>query len=257
MCSAMIEEALALIPSPSAWALYFLCAMFIGMSKTGILNIGTLAIPFFALLFGARYSTGIVLILLCFADLVAVVYYRKAFLWSEVKRLLPMALTGLAAGLLLGQYIDDRTFRMLISFCILLGMGIMLITESSSRFDRLVNNRWYSPVFGFIMGFSTMIGNAAGPALSVYMLSKKLDKITFTATAAWFIMILNFTKIPLQLFVWDNLTYAGLILNVMALPFILLGGFLGIKILKIMPEKRFRQVIMALVVVSALFLILK
>jgi len=253
----MIEEALSLIPSPSAWALYFLCALFIGMSKTGILNIGTLAIPFFAMLFGARYSTGIVLILLCFADLVAVIYYRKAFLWSEVKQLLPMALAGLVAGLLLGQYMDDRTFKILISFCILLGMGIMLWTQSSSRFGRLVNNRWYSPLFGFIMGFSTMIGNAAGPALSVYMLSKKLDKITFTATAAWFIMILNFTKIPLQLFVWHNLSYQGLILNIMALPFIILGGILGIKILKVMPEKRFRQVIMVLVVISALFLVFK
>ncbi|MBX2950881.1 MAG: sulfite exporter TauE/SafE family protein [Leadbetterella sp.] len=253
----MVNEALALIPGPSAWALYFLCAMFIGMSKTGILNIGTLAIPFFALLFGARYSTGIVLILLCFADLVAVIYYRKAFLWDEVKKLLPMALTGLVAGLLLGRYIDDRTFKVLISFCILLGMGIMIWTEASPRFARLVNNRWYSPVFGFIMGFSTMIGNAAGPALSVYMLSKKLDKITFTATAAWFIMILNFTKIPLQLFVWHNLSWPGLILNVMALPFILLGGFLGIKILKILPENRFRQVIIGMVVISALFLIFK
>lgn len=253
----MIEEALSLIPSPSAWALYFLCAMFIGMSKTGILNIGTLAIPFFALLFGARYSTGIVLILLCFADVVAVVYYRKAFLWNEVKKLLPMALTGLVAGLVLGQYMDDRTFKVLISVCILLGMGIMIWTQSSTKFDRLVNHRWYAPVFGFIMGFSTMIGNAAGPALSVYMLSKKLDKITFTATAAWFIMILNFTKIPLQLFVWHNLSWQGLILNVMALPFILLGGFLGIRILKVIPETRFRQVIMVMVVISALFLIFK
>ncbi len=253
----MIEEALSLIPSPSAWALYFLCAMFIGMSKTGILNIGTLTIPFFALLFGARYSTGIVLILLCFADLVAVIYYRKAFLWSEVKKLLPMALTGLLVGLLLGQYINDRTFKVLISVCILLGMAIMLWTQNSPKAAKLVNNRWYSPVFGFIMGFSTMIGNAAGPALSVYMLSKKLDKITFTATAAWFIMILNFTKIPLQLFVWHNLTWQGLILNILALPFILLGGFLGIKILKIMPEARFRQVITVMVVISALFLIFK
>ncbi len=249
--------AFSLISSPYAWALYFLCAMFIGMSKTGILNIGTLAIPFFAMLFGARYSTGIVLILLCFADIVAVVYYRKAFLWSEVKKLLPMALTGLLAGLVLGRYIDDRTFKIWISFCILLGVGIMLWTENSNRWSGLVKKRWYSPVFGFIMGFSTMIGNAAGPALSVYMLSKKLDKITFTATAAWFIMILNFTKIPLQLFFWHNLTLEGFILNLMALPFILLGGFLGIKILKVLPEKRFRQIIVAMVIISAVFLILK
>lgn len=157
----MFQEALNLISSPSAWIIYFLCAMLIGISKTGIPNIGTLAVPFFALLFGAKYSTGIVLILLCFADVVAVIYYRKAFLWSEVKKLLPMALVGLITGLLLGNVIDDGTFKIIIGVCILFGMGIMIWTEKSPNFDKLVENRWYASVFGFIMGFSTMIGNAA------------------------------------------------------------------------------------------------
>lgn len=252
----MIQEAFQLISTPQGWVIYFLCAMLIGMSKTGIPNIGTLAIPLFALLFGAKYSTGIVLILLCFADTVAVLYYRKVFLWSEVKKLLPMALVGLVIGLLIGNYIDDKTFKIIIGICILLSVGIIIWTEKGASFNQFVKNKWYSPVFGFIMGFFTMIGNAAGPALSVYMLSKKLDKITFTATAAWFIMILNFTKIPLQLFVWHNLSWQGIILNIMALPFILLGGFIGIKILKVIPEKRFRQVIIGLVIVSAIMLLL-
>jgi len=253
-----MSEALQLISSPYGWALYFSCAILIGMSKTGIQNIGTLAVPLFALLFGAKYSTGIVLILLCFADLVAVIYYRKAFLWSEIKKLLPLALVGLVVGLLLGNYINDKTFKTVIGVCIITGMWIMIWMERTSkeRQDRLIENKWYSPVFGFIMGFSTMIGNAAGPALSVYMLSKRLNKITFAATSAWFIMILNFTKIPLQAFVWHNISWSGIYLNLLALPFILLGGFIGIKIVKILPEQQFRYLIMTLVVISAILLII-
>ncbi len=246
-----------LLQSPSAWALYFLCAMLIGMSKTGIMNIGTLTVPIFAWIFGAKYSTGIVLILLCFADTIAVIYYRKTFLWSEVKKLLPMALLGLGIGLISGNYVNDKVFKVMISVCLLLGVVIMVLTERSDRFRQTVEHPWYSPLFGLIMGFSTMVGNAAGPALSVYMLSKKLDKVTFTATSAWFIMILNFTKIPLQALVWKNLTWEGIWLNIMGLPFILLGGFLGIKLLKILPEKEYRQLILALVVISSLFLMLR
>lgn len=246
-----------LLQSPSAWALYFLCAMLIGMSKTGIMNIGTLTVPIFAWIFGAKYSTGIVLILLCFADTIAVIYYRKAFLWSEVKKLLPMALLGLGIGLISGNYVNDKVFKVMISVCLLLGVVIMVLTERSDRFRQTVDHPLYSPLFGLIMGFSTMVGNAAGPALSVYMLSKKLDKVTFTATSAWFIMILNFTKIPLQALVWKNLTWEGIWLNIMGLPFILLGGFLGIKLLKIIPEKEYRQLILALVVISSLFLMLR
>ncbi|KGE16129.1 sulfite exporter TauE/SafE family protein [Sphingobacterium deserti] len=252
-----MHDALQLIPTPEGWALYFLCAILIGMSKTGIQNIGTLAVPLFAFLFGAKYSTGIVLILLCFADIIAVIYYRKAFLWQEVKKLLPASLIGLSIGLLLGDNIPDKTFKILIGICVLIGTLIMIWLDRTSqkKQDELIKNRWYSPVFGFILGFSTMIGNAAGPALSVYMLSKRLDKITFAATSAWFIMILNFTKIPLQAFVWQNLSWNGF-LNMLALPFIFIGGLIGIKLVKILPEKQFRFLILGLVVISATLLII-
>src|SRR5690606_28952952 len=170
----MIQEALQLISSPYSWALYFACAMLIGISKTGIQNIGTLAVPFFALLFGAKYSTGIVLILLCFADLIAVIYYRKAFLWKEVKSLLPLAFVGLFVGLILGNYIDDKTFKRSIAVCIIVAVAIMLwrgraCTDSG---DKLTKRSGYSPSFASILGFSTMRPNAAGPALSLYMHSK-------------------------------------------------------------------------------------
>lgn len=252
-----MDEALQLLSSPEEWALYFVCALLIGMSKTGVQNIGTLAVPLFAFLFGAKYSTGIVLILLCIADLIAVIYYRKEFLWGEIRKLLPASLFGLLVGLLLGNYINDNVFKLLIGICIIIGVGIMiwLGKTSQQKQEKLTKNRWYSPVFGFVLGFSTMIGNAAGPALSVYMLSKRLNKISFAATSAWFIMILNFTKIPLQAFVWHNLTWAGFYLNLVAIPFILLGGFIGIKIVKILPEREFRLLIIVLVVISAVMLI--
>src|SRR5690606_25028409 len=152
-----MDEALQLLSSPAGWALYFFCAVLIGMSKTGIQNIGTLAVPLFAFLFGAKYSTGIVLILLCIADLVAIAYYRKEFLWAEVKKLLPASLFGLAIGLLLGNYIDDKLFKLLIGICIIVGVGIMIWLEKTDlqKQEKLTKNRWYSPVFGFILGFST------------------------------------------------------------------------------------------------------
>src|SRR5690606_13532945 len=219
------------------WVLYFLCAMLIEMSKTGIQNIGTLAVPLFAFLFGAKYSTGIVLILLCIADLVAVIYYRKEFLWGEVKKLLPASLFGLVVGLLLGNYINDKIFKLLIGSCIIVGVGIMiwLGRTSQEKQDQLTKNRWYSPVFGFILGFSTMQGYAAAHDLSVYMLSKRLHKITFIGTSALFIMLLNYFILQLQAFVWHNLTCAGFYLNLFAIPFILLSGLIGIIIIRILP----------------------
>ncbi len=252
----MIQEAFQLFDSPYQWMLYFFCAVLIGMSKTGIQNIGTLAVPIFAFLFGAKHSTGIVLILLCMADLIAIIYYRKQFLWSEVLKLLPAAFVGLIGALILGNYIDDSLFKILMGACILLGVVFMIWMDRSRSDSSITTKKWYAPLFGFIAGFSTMIGNAAGPALAVYLFTKKLPKYTFVATGAWFIMILNFSKIPLQLFVWQNLSWAGLMLNIFAIPFILLGGYAGIKIIKILPEKEFRILVITLITISSILLII-
>ncbi|WP_140938957.1 sulfite exporter TauE/SafE family protein [Sphingobacterium lumbrici] len=254
----MFDEALALLPDTSSWVLYFTCALLIGMSKTGIQNIGSLAVPLFAILFGAKYSTGIVLILLALADLMGVIYYRKQLVWAEVLKLLPMALIGLTAALIIGKYIDDTAFKITMGACIILGIGIMLWMEKLGKTKQLTitNGKWYSPLFGFIIGFSTMIGNVAGPAVSVYLLTKNLNKYALVATGAWFIMILNYIKIPLQFFVWQNISWAGVLLNFIALPFIVLGGVLGIKLVKILPEKEFRITITCMVIISCVLMIL-
>jgi len=256
----MWTDAFELIPSPSAWILYFFCAVLIGVSKTGIQNVGTLTIPIFALLFGAKFSTGIVLILLCFADLMAVIYYRKAFIWREIRPMMFYAFIGLFVGLFMGDYMNDKTFKIIMGICILISVILMIWVSKRAKsnqkdMESLTESWWYSPFFGFLVGFSTMIGNAAGPALTLYLISKKLDKVSLVASGAWFIMILNFSKIPLQLFVWENLSWEGFILNSIALPFILLGAYIGVRLVKIIPEKEFKTVILGLVILASIMLI--
>src|SRR5690606_13484727 len=123
------------------------------------------------------------------------------------------------------------------------------------RIERIVASRLFAPVVGLVLGFATMIGNAAGPILTVYLLAMRLPKFAFVATGAWFIMILNYTKIRLQIFVWENVSWTGFLLSLTALPFLLLGGFIGIKIVHRLPEQQFKRLMIALTVVSTLFLL--
>lgn len=212
--------------------------------------------PVFALLFGAKASTGVVLPMLCFADLMAVIYYRKKFHRDLVLKPMPWALLGLVVALVAGHLIPQSGFKVMMAVCILLGIITMLGTRKPERADAFTGSVWFAPVMGFLLGFSTMIGNAAGPLLVVYLLALRLPKFGFVATGAWFIMILNYLKIPLQILVWDNVSWDGLLLNAVAIPFILLGGILGIFVVRILPEQRFRMVMMALTVVSTLILLL-
>ncbi|MGK6352792.1 sulfite exporter TauE/SafE family protein [Parapedobacter sp. DT-150] len=244
-----------LLQGPLEWAMFFACALLIGMSKTGITNIGTITIPLFALLFGAKHSTGIVLPMLCMADLLAVIYYRKKFHRDMVVKPMPWALLGLVVALAVGHQVPESGFKIMMAGCIGVGMVTMIGTNRPEKADVVTMSPWFAPVMGFILGFSTMIGNAAGPILTVYLLATRLPKFAFVATGAWFIMILNYLKIPLQALVWDNLSWNGLLLDLTALPVILLGGLLGIRIVQILPERQFKIVMIALTLLSTLFLL--
>ena len=85
--------------SPWSWGIALVCALCIGMSKTGISGISILVIPLMAALFGGRPSTGIILPMLLMADMFAVTYYHRHAEWKYIIRLLPWALAGIALGM--------------------------------------------------------------------------------------------------------------------------------------------------------------
>lgn len=231
------------------------CAILIGMSKTGIQGINTISIPILAMMFGAKESTGLVLPMLCMADLVAVIYYRRMGEWKYIVKLLPAAVAGFFVALAVDQVIPASQFKRLMAVCILIGLVIMFWTERKGKQNVVGDAWWYAPLFGLLGGFTTMIGNAAGPVMAVYLLSMRLPKYCFVGTTAWFFLIINLLKLPLQIFAWDNITLTSFALNLSAIPFILLGAVVGIKFVKILPESKYRIFIVITTLISTLLLL--
>jgi uncharacterized membrane protein YfcA len=239
---------------PWQWAVLAFSAICLGASKTGIINIGNLAVPLFVLVFGAKPSTGVILPLLCLGDLFAVVYYRRHAEWKYVFRLLPWALAGFALALAVDHMVPTGGFKILIGICILAGLIVMFINDRRGKNTAAPSAWWFSAIFGVIGGFSTMIGNAAGPIMSVFLLSARLPKTAFVGTAAWFFLIINYLKLPLQYFVWKNISTATLLLDLILAPCLFVGVFLGIILVKKISESLFRVFIYALLLISTLLL---
>ena len=59
--------------SNSHWALIALCAILVGMSKTGVPGVSMIIVPVMAMIFGGKASTGVLLPILITADIFAVV----------------------------------------------------------------------------------------------------------------------------------------------------------------------------------------
>ncbi|MDR1102838.1 MAG: sulfite exporter TauE/SafE family protein [Tannerella sp.] len=244
------------VQTPLAWGILFLSAFFIGMSKTGIQGINMLMIPLMALAFGAKPSTGVILPMLCFSDLLAVAYYRRSAEWKYIFRLLPSALGGFVLAMAVDSFVPPAQFKHLLAACLTVVMAVMVWSERGKRENRLTERWWYGPAFGLLGGFTTMIGNAAGPVMAIYLLSVRLPKYAFVGTSAWFFLVINYLKIPIQVFAWHNITASSLLLNLYTVPFMLAGAVAGIYVVRKLPEKGFRSVITVVTALSVLILLL-
>lgn len=246
----------AVVSGPAQWTILVLCAIIIGMSKTGIQGITTLSIPVLAMAFGGKPSTGIILPMLCMADIMAVTYYRRDAQWKYIFRLLPSAIAGFFVALAVDKLIPADEFKRLMALCILAGIVVMFWTERVGKENAVSSAWWYGPLFGLMGGFTTMIGNAAGPIMSVYLLSMRLPKNSFVGTSAWFFLIVNLLKVPLQIFAWENITWTTFTVDLMLLPAIGVGALLGIWLVKRLPESKYRQMIIWLTVLSTAMLLI-
>jgi uncharacterized membrane protein YfcA len=119
---------------------------------------------------------------------------------------------------------------------------------------KIPDNWWFAGILGLTGGFTTMIGNAAGPVMSLYLLSMHLPKNKFIGTAAWFFLIINVLKIPFHVFSWHTITPQTLMVDTAGIPAILLGVYIGIKTVKLIPEKIYRYFIILSTVLAAFLL---
>lgn len=238
------------------WLTISIAALSIGMSKTGVQGIMLMIVPFMAMAFGAKESTGVILPMLCMADIIAVAYYKRIADWKIVAKLLPTAILGFFLAIGVDNMIPAGQFRQLMGWTLLLALIVMLWSEIFGKENRWMHKWWYEAIFGLLGGFTTMIGNAAGPVMSVYLLSMRKEKMEYIGINAWFFLVVNLLKVPLQAFVWDNITLPSFSLNMLMLPVIGIGAWLGIKIVKLFPEKAFRRFVQVVTIISVILMLI-
>ncbi|WKN30204.1 sulfite exporter TauE/SafE family protein [Porifericola rhodea] len=239
---------------PAEWGLVIFCALMVGVSKAGVAGAGIVVIPILAQIFGGQQSTGFLLPMLVVADIFAVRYYNRHAQWSYLARLLPWTLAGIGIGVWVGDIVSDEVFKEMIAVVVFVCLILMVWKDSRKKKIHLPQGWWFSAMVGLAGGFATMIGNAAGPIMAVYLLSMHLPKNHYIGTAAWFFLIINVLKLPLQMFVWHTISYESLTVNLAMVPVIVMGVFIGIVVVKKFPERAFRIFVIFTTALSSLLL---
>ena len=138
---------------------------------------------------------------------------------------------------------------------ILLGVALSLYKNGKvSSLD--LKSKFIPNLIGFLGGFSTMIGNAAGPVMTIYFLSIGFKKNKFIGTAAWFFLFVNVFKVPFHIIVWKTIDTSILLFGLSLLPFIIFGAYIGFWIVQKIPEKPYRIFLITSIFLSTLKLII-
>ena len=238
------------------WIVVALSAIMVGVAKTGIPGVGILVVPLMAGVLPARSSVGVLLGILILADLFAAGYYRRNAQWQHLVRLLPIAFMGIIAGYFALRAVSDEQLKPIIGIIVLAMLGFNYWRSKVRSEDAPVPTRWWFVVgLGFLAGVTTMMANAAGPIMIIYLLAMKLPKIEFVGTSAWFFFVVNWLKVPFSAKL-ELMTVESLKLNLMMLPFITIGAVLGILVLKKIPQKAFNIIVQVLAAAAAIKLLL-
>ncbi len=238
------------------WLILAVAAVIIGVSKTGIPGLGILAMVIVAMVLPAKQSTGLILPMLVVGDICSVAYYRQHASWGHLARLAPWAVVGVLIGVAALGRLNDAQIRPLIGGIVLaLVLCSFALAYRPNWRESLSQSYALAAAIGILGGFTTMVANAAGPVMIIYLLAMGLPKNAFLGTSAWFFFLINLFKVPFS--AWLGLiTGSSLTLNAILLPGILLGAVVGVRFAKRMPEKTFAMVAQVLAAVAALKLML-
>jgi len=246
------------------WALVALAACLSGASKTGIPGIGIVSVALFALVWPTRESVGIVLLILIAADCVAITAYpRHNARWDLIKGLAGWTAAGVVLGTFTMNFVADDAVKRLIGGVLLLLAALQIVQKGrrpvaaaeADAAEEPGRPGWLVPLTGVVAGFATMIANAAGPVMILYLLRLRLSKVVFVGTAAWFFFLVNLFKVPfsasLNLINPHTLSAAAVLL-----PAAVAGGLLGKFVLKRIPQGFFEWTALVLTLLAGLKLLL-
>lgn len=238
------------------WLVISLAVFILGMGKAGIKGFGVVIVISLAFVFGEKSSTGVLLPMLVFADILAVLYYKRHVQWKYVFKLLPWMVFGVLVGVWVGDNISKVVFKNMMAIIIIVCVIAMLFLETKKN-PKVPTNKLFSGVMGFSAGFATMIGNLAGPISNIYFLAIRFPKNKFIGTAAMLFFIVNLFKVPFHIFVWKTVSVETLVLNSVLFPAIAAGFILGIFVVKKISNINYRRFILVITAVGGVLMLFR
>jgi uncharacterized protein len=236
--------------SPFAIGIVCLTAFLTGMAKTGIQGLGIVLVPLAAMAMPVKASTGFLLPLMVAGDFVAVIYWRRKVVWKRLLGVLPWTALGIVGGFFAMRALSEALFKPLLGGLILAFVALDFLGRRVG-FELKPDHRIVVFFVGILAGAFTMMANAGGPIMTIFLLSMALPKEEYVGTTAVFFWLINLFKIPFSISL-GLITWPSLRADLFLLPLVLLGCGVGFYSVKKLPQRAFNLVAQVLAALGGL-----
>ena len=215
-------------------------AIIIGISKSGVPNIGILAVIGMLQFFSLKFSAAVLLPLLVTADLMALKNYRHKLKVDALDRVVSFILIGVVIGIFVFAYVDlDNWLRPFLGGGLFLAVLLRFaIIQKWISFKK--EGSFIQAILATIGGVMTLSSHAGGPFISLCLLYENASKESFLARYALLFFIINTIKVPVYYFS-SALSQETLFLSLIGVPFVLIGASIGKKLQQKMSPRFFER----------------
>lgn len=217
----------------TAVAVGTLATMIFGFSKTAVPAVGSFGAALLTTVLPPLASTGVALPVLIVGDVIALSLYARHADARLLLRMLPIVALGLAAGFAVVRWVDTAVaVRLIGATLVVAGLGELARRRSTSAAPDHHDHHDHhdrgavSLALGAGAGFSTMVANAGGPMMTLYLLRLRVPTAAFLGTTAWFFFTVNLLKVPLSVGL-GLITGSSLLVSAALVPGIVVGAAVG------------------------------
>jgi uncharacterized membrane protein YfcA len=211
---------------------------------------GAIAVPLLALVFPLQVTVPVVTVLNLLSSVGHGITGWRHIVWPAILRMLPGSLIGVVIGLYLLDLIDPRPLgKALGAFVILYALYVLLLAGREWRVAprRVAVIAAVTSLAAGLIG--SLFGGAAGPVYVVYLNTLRLARDAFRVTITTIMLCQGAARTAgyAAIGLYDRNT---LLLLAAALPTMLLGSWLGARLIRGFDPRRFNRAIGLVLLVS-------
>lgn len=253
------------VPPGVFWTFVSLAIVIQGISKSGFAGgAGILSLPLMMLVMPVDKVAATMLPLLILCDFNAIYHHRHNKDWACVMAIYKPAIIGIllgsAAWWWIGKNGVDNYGGIIKRFTGVISILFAFYIVAKEAALRSVAHYRPGPgvtwLTGISAGFCSAIANAAGPIVGLYIFAQDLGKSLFVGTTAWTFTFINLTKLPFY-FLIDLIDTNVLLFDLILVPLIPVGSYLGKWMHHRVPERPFNWIVFALTFVAGVQLLFR